>query len=105
MQETPALASLDRELSSRGLTIVGANADRVLGLDYDDSVRRRYLQENHISYPIVNWTKEGDQAYGGISIFPTLFLVDRKGVIKGHWIGYVETDTLRKAILGVLSGN
>ncbi len=104
MQEAPVLASLDRELASRGLVIIGANDDRNLGLDYDDSVRQRYLQEHHISYPIVSWTKESDQAYGGISIFPTLFLVDRKGVIRGHWIGYVQLEPLRKAVLGVLSG-
>ena len=105
MQEAPALSSLDRELSSRGLQIVGANADRVLGLDYDDSVRQRYVQEIHITYPIANWTTEADRSYGGISIFPTLFLVDRKGVIREHWIGYVQLETLRKAISGVLREN
>ncbi len=103
MQEAPVLESLDRDLASRGLVIVGANDDRNLGLDYDDLVRQRYLQEHHISYPIVNWTKESDQAYGGISIFPTLFLVDRKGVIRGHWIGYAPPESLRAALLGVLS--
>jgi thiol-disulfide isomerase/thioredoxin len=105
MQEAPALSSLDRELSARGLAIVGANADRILGLDYDDSVRQRYIQEHHITYPIANWTTEADHIYGGISIFPTLFLVDRKGVIRNHWIGYVQLETLRKAISGVLSEN
>ena len=105
MQEAPALVSLDRELSARGLVIIGANDDRTLGLDYDDSVRQRYVQEHHISYPIVNWTKESDQAYGGIAIFPTLFLIDRKGVVRDHWIGYVQLDTLQKAIHGVLSEN
>jgi thiol-disulfide isomerase/thioredoxin len=105
MQEAPVLASLDRELASRGLVIIGANDDRNLGLDYDDSVRQRYRQEHHISYPMVSWTKESDQAYGGISIFPTLFLVDRRGVIRGHWIGYVQLQPLRQAVLGVLSGN
>jgi peroxiredoxin len=105
MQEAPALVSLDGELSARGLVIVGANADRALGLAYDDSVRQRYIQEHHISYPIVNWTKEGDQAYGGIAIFPTLFLIDRKGVIRDHWIGYAQPEILRKAITGVLQEN
>jgi thiol-disulfide isomerase/thioredoxin len=103
MQEAPALSSLNSELSPRGLVIVGANADRILGLDYDDSVRQRYIQEHHVSYPIANWTKESDQAYGGISIFPTLFLIDRKGIIRNHWIGYAPPETLRKAIAGVLS--
>lgn len=105
MQEAPALVSLDRELSARGLVIVGANADRTLGLDYDDSVRQRYIQEHHIPYPIVNWTNEGDHAYGGISIFPTLFLIDRKGVVRDHWIGYAQPETLRKAMTAVLSEN
>ncbi len=103
MQEAPALVSLDRELSARGLVIVGANDDRNLGLDYDDSVRQRYVQERHILYPIVNWSKESDQAYGGIAIFPTLFLIDRKGTIRSHWIGYVEPQTLREATSAALS--
>ncbi len=105
MQETPALVSLHQELSARGLAIVGANDDRTLGLEYDDSVRQHYIQEHHITYPIVNWTKEGDQAYGGIAIFPTLFLIDRKGVVRDHWIGYVQPETLRKAIASALSEN
>ena len=105
MQEAPALVSLDRELSARGLVIVGANADRALGLAYDDSVRQRYVQEHDISYPVVNWTKEGDQAYGGIAIFPTLFLIDRKGVIRNHWIGYTQPEDLQRAITEVLQEN
>lgn len=104
VQEAPALTSLDHEFSSRGLVILGANADRVLGLDYDDSVRQRYLEDHHITYPIANWTTEADHAYGGISIFPTLFLIDRKGVVRGHWIGYVQPEALREAVSGVFSG-
>jgi len=105
MQETPTLVSLDRELAARGVVIVGANADRLLGLNYDDSVRQRYLQAHHIAYPIVNWTSESDHAYGGISIYPTLFLIDRMGVVRGHWIGYVKAETLRQAIAAALGEN
>jgi peroxiredoxin len=105
MKEVPALVTLNRELSARGLVMVGANADRILGLDYNDSVRQRYVQEHRISYPIVNWTSESDHAYGGISIYPTLFLIDRNGVIRDHWIGYTQIETLRKAITGVLPVN
>ncbi len=105
MQEAPALTSLDHELSARGLVIVGANDDRTLGLDYDDSVPERYVRDHHIPYPIVNWTKESDQAYGGIAIFPTLFLIDRKGVVREHWIGYVQPEILHQAITEVLSEN
>ena len=105
MKEAPTLVSLDRELSGRGLVIIGANDDLTLGLDYDDTVRQRYIQEHHISYPVVNWTKESDQAYGGIEIFPTLFLIDRKGVVRNHWIGYVPPEALRNATIAVMREN
>jgi thiol-disulfide isomerase/thioredoxin len=103
MQEAPALVALNRELSAHGLVIVGANADRVLGLDYDDSVRQQYAHAHQITYTLVDWTAESDRAYGGISIFPTLFLIDRQGVIRNHWIGYVQLDTLRKTASALLS--
>jgi peroxiredoxin len=103
MQEAPALVSLDQQLSSKGLVVVGANADQVLGLDYDDSVREGYIREYHINYPIANWNPEADRAYGGISIFPTVFLVDRRGIVRGHWIGYVTPETLQRAVITSLN--
>ncbi len=98
MQETPGLVALDREYSARGLALLGANTDRLLGLAYDDMVRRRYADEQMIKFPLVHWTRESDQAYGSISIFPTLFLIDRKGVIIRHWVGFVSRAELRSAI-------
>jgi hypothetical protein len=38
----------------------------------------------------------------GIAIFPTLFLIDQKGLARAHWIGYVQPDELRNAIMKVL---
>lgn len=102
MKEAPGLVALQNEFSSRGLTIVGANADKVLGLTYDDDVRRRYIKEEKISFPVVDWTKESDLAYGNISIFPTLFLIDGKGIITHHWVGYVKPEEMRKAISEVV---
>ena len=98
MKETPDLVSLYHELSARGFDIVGANADRFLGLSYDDQMRLRYIRERKIEFPIVHWTRESDKAYGGISIYPALFLIDRKGVVSHHWIGYVPPSELRLAI-------
>ena len=98
MKETPALAALNQEFAARGLSIVGANADRLLGLSYDDEVRRRYIKEQGVNFPVVHWTKESDTAYGSVSIFPTTFLIDRKGVIIHHWVGFVPAEDLRSAI-------
>jgi peroxiredoxin len=98
MKETPALVALNRDFAARGLSVVGANADHLLGLSYDDKVRERYLKEQAVNFPVVHWTKESDSAYGGISIFPTLFLIDRKGVIIHHWVGFVPAQDLRSAV-------
>lgn len=102
MKETPELVALERQFSSRGLVIVGANADRVLGLSYDDGIRRRYAEEQKINFPVVHWTRESDTAFGNVSIFPTLFLIDRKGGIIHHWIGYVAPEELQRAVSDAL---
>ncbi len=98
MKETPELVALGRQFSAHGLAIVGANADRFLGLGYDDSVRKRYIEEQKIQYPVVHWTRESDAAFGSIAIFPTMFLINRKGVIVRHWVGFVTGEELRGAI-------
>ena len=77
---------------------MGANADRFLGLSYDDQMRLRYIRERKIEFSIVHWTRESDKTYGGISIYPALFLIDRKGLVSHHWIGYVPSSELRLAI-------
>jgi thiol-disulfide isomerase/thioredoxin len=97
MKETPTLVALEKELSSRGLVIVGANADQLLGLGYGDDVRQRYIKEYQIEFPIVRWTNESDAAYGKISIFPTMFLISKTGLIVHHWVGYVPPEELKKA--------
>jgi thiol-disulfide isomerase/thioredoxin len=102
MKEAPELVKLYREFSARGFQVVAANADRVLGLAYDDAARFRYVREREITFPVVHWTRASDQAYGGISIYPTLFLIDRKGLVSRHWIGYVEPEALRRAIIKAL---
>jgi len=102
MKEAPHLVALQQEYSSHGFTVVGANADKLLGLGYDDAVRQRYIKEQKINFPVVDWTGESDTAYGKISIFPTLFLIDGKGMIVHHWVGYVAPEELRKYLSNVL---
>ncbi len=103
MKQTPELVELDRELASRGLVIVAANADKLLGLGYGDDVRRKYRTQEKIDFPMADWTKEADKALGSVSIFPTLFLIDSKGVIIQHWVGYTTGEAIRAAIEAALA--
>ena len=104
MQETPVLVDLDREFASKGLLIVGANADRVLGLSYNDDVRQRYIRGHHINFAVAEWSKAANAQYGGISIFPTLFLMDSTGVVRQHWVGFVSAKELQEAVTKVVAG-
>lgn len=103
MRQTPVLESLMRDDSSRGFTVVGANADRVLKLGYSDSVRQEYARKMKISFPLAMWTPASDQAYGNIAIFPTLFLIGRQGIVRAHWVGYTPAATLQASILKLLA--
>ena len=98
MKEAPALVQIQHEFGAKGVEVIGANADGILGLGISEEAHRRYAEKEGISFPIVSWTKESNQAYGGISIYPTLFLINRKGMIAGHWVGYTSPATLREAI-------
>lgn len=105
IQESPVLAGLDHQFNRKGLVIVGANADRILGLSYTDDARKRYLTEHKIDFPVGHWSAEANTAYGGISIFPTLFLIDSKERVQGHWVGFASASELSGAIDKVISGN
>lgn len=98
MKESPVLVGLDHEFKGKGLVIVGANADRILGLSYTDTVRLRYLTDHQINFPVGHWTGEANSAYGGVAIFPTLFLIDAKGVIRDQWVGFASAEELRRAV-------
>ena len=98
MKEAPGLVTLQQEFLQRGVIIVGANADKELGLGYGDEVRKRYVEEKKINFPVADWTRESDAAYGKIAIFPTLFLINQKGEIIRHWVGYVAPEDVRKAL-------
>lgn len=103
MKEAPELVKLDSEFHAQGLIVIGANADRLLGLGYDDAARLRYVEEKHITFTVAHWTRESDTSYGNISIFPTLFLISPKGIILRHWVGYTAPEELRAAVSEGLS--
>lgn len=103
MKEAPQLARLQHEFGAKGFEVIGANADDLLGLGISDEARQRYAAKEGIRFPIVRWTRQSDQAYGRISIYPTLFLIGRRGSIAEHWVGFTSPVTLREAISKTLA--
>jgi cytochrome c biogenesis protein CcmG, thiol:disulfide interchange protein DsbE len=102
VQITPHLVSLQQKFQDRDFTVVGLNADNVLELDYADSDRKAYIEKHKINFPVGRLTTEVQAAYGGVQLFPTLFLVDKEGVIRAHFVNYQDESKLRQAIEKVL---
>ena len=98
----PHLVSLQKRFQDQNFTVVGLNADRVLEIDYKDSDRKAYLEENRVDFPIAHLTSEIQSNYGGVQLFPTIFLVDKQGIIRSHFVNYQDENVIQKAIEEIL---
>ena len=96
------LVSLQDKFKSRDFTVIGLNADRLLELDYDDAERNTYLLERRVNFSNAHLTAEVQASYGGVQLFPTLFLVDKQGIIRSHFVNYQEENVMEKAIEEIL---
>lgn len=101
VKEIPHLADLYRELAPQGLELVG------VAMEYDppDQVRAM-VAEKAIPYPIVLDT-EGRvaEAFGGVRLTPTHFLIDPEGRIVQQKLGELEMGPLRERLVAMLKGS
>ncbi len=97
VRTSPLLAELDRSYAARGFRIVGLNADRVLELPYGDDERRAYAKELRLAFTLAHLTAEAQEAYGSVSVFPTMFFVDAKGTIVKHFVNQQDKPSLEAA--------
>jgi thiol-disulfide isomerase/thioredoxin len=97
VQTSPLLAELDREFAPRGFRIVALNADRALELPYTDEDRAAYAKKHGWSFTLAHMTPEVQEAHGAVSVFPTLFFVDRKGNVVRQLVNFQDKATLERA--------
>jgi thiol-disulfide isomerase/thioredoxin len=103
VRSTPQMVALHNKYSGRGLTVLGANADKVLGLSYDDATRNEYVNKHSIPYKNLHLTKEAREALGNVNIFPTLFLVDSEGTIVKYYVNYQPLEDLEREVEKLLN--
>src|SRR5215467_15954337 len=71
VKTSPLLAELYNKYASKGFKIVGANADKVLELPFDDQVRADYAKKYGFNFTLAHLNAAMQQNYGGVSVFPT----------------------------------
>jgi thiol-disulfide isomerase/thioredoxin len=102
VRTSPLLAELEKAYAAKGLRIVGLNADRVLELPTTDEDRAAYAKKHGWAFTLVHMTTEAQEAYGAVSVFPTMFFVDAKGTIVRHLVNFQEKAVLEEAIEAAL---
>jgi thiol-disulfide isomerase/thioredoxin len=98
MQTAPVLEALAAE---RGFPVVAANSDRVLELEVGDAERAGYTAKlAHLTH--VHASAEMGAAYGGVSVYPTLFFVDKRGIVVRQLISRQDRASLEAALAASL---
>jgi thiol-disulfide isomerase/thioredoxin len=98
VKTSPILAELYNKYAPKGFKVVGANADKVLELPYDDKVRADYAKKYGFNFTLAHLNAAMQQNYGGVTVFPTMFFVDKNGSIVRHFVNFQEKTTLEAAI-------
>ncbi len=98
VKTSPLLVELHAKYADAGFEIVAANADRVLELPYDDAMRAEYVETLGIEFTTAYLNQQMQNAYGGVTVFPTMFFVDASGVVVKHFVNFQETEVLEAAI-------
>ncbi len=97
MRTAPLLAELQKSLGPRGFVVVALNADRVLEVPATAEQRAAYARAHGWSFPRAQADAATLQAYGDVSVFPTFFFVDRRGVIVRQLVNYQPLEALEAA--------
>jgi thiol-disulfide isomerase/thioredoxin len=98
MKTSPVLAELYAKYAPQGFQIVAANADKFLELPYNDTVRADYVKKVGIKFTTAYLNPDMQQAYGGVSVFPTMFFVDKDGIVVKQFVNFQEKPALEAAI-------
>jgi thiol-disulfide isomerase/thioredoxin len=91
---------LDERARAAGVTVVAANADRVLELGVADEERAVYSAK----YPgltAVHATADMQTAYSGVAAYPSLFFVDKAGVVKRQLVNRQDRASLDAALAAI----
>jgi thiol-disulfide isomerase/thioredoxin len=91
----PLLPQLEADV--RGLAIVALNADSALEVPVGEAERAAYVRKNGWEFAVAEATEQTIEAFGSVSVFPTFFFVDRRGVIVKQLVNYQPLEALTAA--------
>jgi thiol-disulfide isomerase/thioredoxin len=95
--EMPWFVELQKEYGPQGFQIVGVAMD-----DASTEDIAKFAKEMGVNYPILLGKESVGQSYGGVSVLPTTFFLDRDGKVMAREFGLqsrsVFVDHIKKAM-------
>jgi thiol-disulfide isomerase/thioredoxin len=101
----PHMAELQKRFGAKNFTVVAVNADKVLELETTNEQIKAYAKKQGFDFPLGHLNKKMQESYGSINIYPTLFLINSKGVIQKQYVNYQALETLAGDVAAMVSGN
>ena len=95
--EIPWFMEFQRKYKDRGFSVIGVSMD-----ESGWEVVKPFIEEMKINYPVVIGTPETAEAYDGVEVLPTTFLIDKQGRIVTSHMGLVSKDEFEKTIQDLL---
>ncbi|MBK8254629.1 MAG: redoxin family protein [Polyangiaceae bacterium] len=94
---TPHLSKIQTTYSSQGLTVIGVTTDEA-------KIAAKAAQKQSMTYAVASDANETATAAYGVKVLPTLFVIDKKGVIREIFTGFdsgkpAELEKLVKKLL------
>ncbi len=96
--EMPLLQAMAERHRARGLVVLGLSRDR-------GSVQevQRFLAERGIDYPVAVVGPEAERLFGGVTGYPTSFLIDRSGQVRHQALGPLAMLSFEPAVRRLLA--
>ena len=95
--EIPHFVQLQKQYGDKGLTVIGVSLD-----EQGPEVAKKFVKRLGVNYTIVIGNQKIVEAYGGVYVIPTTFVVDRQGRIVSEHIGYDDKAAFEKEIKSLL---
>jgi hypothetical protein len=74
-----------------------------MAIDYENIAGiKNLIQKQKINYQVLLTDEATKENFGGIAVLPTMFLVNREGLLLKKYFGHIERDSLVKDIRKIL---
>ena len=89
LEEIPLLKKMQTRFGAEDFAIVA------MAIDYENIAGiKNLIQKQKINYQVLLADEAVKKDFGGVAILPTMFLVNREGILLKKYFGHIDRDSL-----------